>query len=150
MEYVSVQLFNNNIQYVSGAINAVNDTIERIVPNGKTAYILEAKIVPTGHINLGSLTDPLEIKNQVEAQLKVDTAVKDKTNVGIQSYVRSDANATHSLGAGNLNTGIFNTLGLELDGDGAKKIEIENITDNGSAFASMLILEVTTGDTPAV
>jgi len=31
----------------------------------------------------------------------------------------------------------FNVLGLSLIGDGAKKIEIENILDSGSAFAEM-------------
>ena len=36
-----------------------------------------------------------------------------------------------------MNSDPFNVLGLSLVGDGAKKIEIENTLDNGTAFATM-------------
>ena len=127
---------------VSGDINAITDTIEFIVPGGKTAFMIEAKIVPTGHANppqLPSSTTNTIINNRVQATFSIDGVVKDTANVGTVSnattVITEDAGA--GTGAGNQLESKFNVLGLSLVGDGAKKIEIENTLDNGSAFATM-------------
>lgn len=124
---------------VSGAINALNDTIEFIPVSGKTAVLFEAKIVTiTDFPSTGAGT--LDSKVVVEAQLKINTIVKDKTRVGTKMHTVSPTtinNEAASAGVGTFGDGKFNALGISLEGDGVKKIEIENIVDNGSAFATM-------------
>ncbi len=143
LEFIQGKVTAGDYFQVSGDINALNDTIEFIVPNGKTAFLIEAKIVPTGHSNPPQLplsTSNSITNNRVQAQLKIDTVVKDTTNIGVAANATNNGNHNLSSGAGghgNIGDGRFNVLGLSLVGDGIKVIEIENTLDNGTAFATM-------------
>jgi len=128
LEFIQGKVLASNYFQVSGDINTLNDTIEFIVPNGKTAFLIEAKIVPN---NGGG-------NNEVQAALKIDGAVKDEAEI-FREFVRQ-AGSTNFGGSGYglaENANKFNVLGLSLVGDGAKVIEIENILDGGGAFATM-------------
>ena len=128
LEYIQGFVVSGNYFQVSGDINALNDTIEFIVPNGKTAFMIEAKIIPN---NTG-------LNNRITAALKIETVTKDEA--AIFRAQAQQAGSTNFGGSGYglaENTGKFNVLGLSLVGDAAKKIEIENIADNGGAFATM-------------
>jgi len=127
---------------VDGAINAVTNTIEFIPASGKTAFIFRAKIQITGHTQAALRTSgsgSTVVLNAVEASLKVDGVEKDRTNMGMisRSDIAAGLNNTESVQYGNLGDGKFNAVGLFLVGDGVKKITIENVTDNGSAHATM-------------
>lgn len=136
IEYIEGKVLAGDYFQVSGDIDILNDTIEFIVPNGKTAFLIEAKIVITGHTS-GTTT-----KDMVEAELKIDGVLKDTTNIGTATTSTlltsgSDMIAGSGSGTGTIGDGKFNVLGISLVGDGAKKIEIENTLDSGTAFASM-------------
>ena len=139
LEYIEGKVLASNYFQVSGDINAITDTIEFIVPAGKTAFLIEAKITPTLHTvpaisTVSAVT--VTIVDAVKAVLKIDTVVKDTANVGFASSSRLES----SGGMNNTQQIIpakFNVLGLSLVGNGVKKIEIENTLDDGSAFATM-------------
>jgi hypothetical protein len=76
------------------------------------------------------------------AQFIVDSTVKDTTNIGFNSSVHAGEGSASAkwgggTGYGNIGDGKFNVKGLSLVGDGSKKIEIKNILDGGSSFATM-------------
>lgn len=136
LEYIESKVIAGDYFQVSGDILAVNDTIEHIVPNGKTAFLIEAKIVITNHPGLGT------VKDAVAAELKIDGTVVDTTNIGIIADSRVVTSASDMMGGtgsgvGNLGDGKFNVLGITLVGNGVKTIEIENVLDDGTAFATM-------------
>lgn len=142
LEYIQGFVESSNYFQESGNINTLNDTIEFIVPSGKRAFMIEAKIVPTAHSNPPQLplsTANTIINNRVQAQFKIGGTVKDTANVGMvhnaTAVVTEDAGA--GTGAGSQLESRFNVLGLSLIGNGALKIEIENTLDNGTAFATM-------------
>lgn len=141
LEYIEGKVVAGDYFQVSGNINGLNDTIEFIVPSGKTAFMISAKIVPTGHSNPPTMPTSGNIinNNRVQAQFKIDTAIKDTANVGTVSNatLRTTEDAGGGAGIGNQLESRFDVLGLSLVGDGAKKIEIENTLDNGNAFATM-------------
>ncbi len=140
LEYIQDKVIAGDYFQVSGDIDALNDTIEQIIPNGKTAFLLEAKIVITGHTSGGTS------KDMVEAELKIDGTIVDTTNIGTATTQATGIvnSATDMMGgfgwgtgSGTIGDGKFNVLGLSLVGDGIKVIEIENILDDGTAFATM-------------
>ena len=140
LEFIQDKVLAGDYFQVSGDINALNDTIEQIVPNGKTAFLIEAKIVITGHTS-GTTT-----KDMVEAELKIDGTVVDTTNIGTATTQATGIvnSATDMMGgfgwgsgAGTIGDGKFNVLGISLVGNGVKVIEIENTLDDGTAFATM-------------
>lgn len=147
LEFIEGKVVAGDYFQVSDDINAITNTIEFIVPSGRTAFLIEAKIVITGHTtpaaNSGSvgLNADNIVKNAVQAVLKIDTNVKDTVNAGQGSrahHVNFSGTSGGSQGNGILyGDGIFNVLGLSLVGDGIKKIEIENTLDDGTAFATM-------------
>ena len=142
LEFIEGKVLASNYFQVSGDIDALNDTIEFIVPNLKTAFLIEAKIVITGHtapaIFPGTGPSNTVTRDAVEADLKIDTVVKDTTNIGVLAQSSFRSSGTGAIGGyGNIGDGKFNVLGLSLVGDGAKVIEIENTLDDGSAFATM-------------
>ena len=51
LEYIEGKVVSGDYFQVSGDINAINDTIEFIVPDTKTAFMITAKIVLNGHSN---------------------------------------------------------------------------------------------------
>lgn len=126
LEFIQGKVLAGDYFQVSGDINAVTDTIEFVPASGKTAFLIEAKIVPTGHAT----------NNKVEAELKINNVVKDTVNYIIAQADEGGASPDFAWGQG-MYSGKFNVLGLSLVGDAAKKIEIENTLDNGAAFATM-------------
>ncbi len=143
LEYIESKVVASEYFQVSGDINATNDTIEFIVPSGKTAFLIEAKIIISTHASPPALVTNVNtiVSDRVQASLKIDSVVKDKTNIGI--VMATDAHSAASsnyvgsgLGDGTIGDGRFNVLGLSLVGDGAKVIEIENTLNDGSAFAT--------------
>lgn len=129
LAFLTEKVLSNNYFQVSGDIDAVNDTIEYVVPNGKTAFMIEAKIIPNS----------TSANNRITAGLNIDGVKKDEAQI-----FRSQATAVvGAAGTGGWGYGLaettekFNVLGLSLVGDGIKKIEIENIIDAGGAFATM-------------
>ena len=145
LEFIQGKVIAGDYFQVSGDINAINDTIEFIVPSAKTAFMIEAKVIPTGNNTFPGFPGGFTItnsSNEVEADLKIDSVVKDKVHVGSVTATSKIQNGgsgqgTGSGGYGNKNKDSFNVLGLSLVGDGIKVIEIENTVDNGSAFATM-------------
>ena len=129
LEYIEGKVLSSDYFQVSGDIDNVNDTIEQIIPNGKTAFLIEAKIIP----NNTSST------NKITAALKIDTVTKDEAQI-FRTFATAGTPGTNQGGWGYglaENTEKFNVLGLSLVGDGIKVIEIENIQDGGGAFATM-------------
>ncbi len=125
---------------VSGNINVLNDIIFFEVPDGKTAFLIEAKIgmstnpsiVPIGN-GSPNTTD------QVVADLKINGVTKSKAKIGGQAASFTSTGVGVGAGAGiSAHTGSkFNVRMLSLVGDGIVRITIENVLDDGSAFAEM-------------
>ena len=128
LEYIESKVVAGDYFQVSGDINTLNDTIEQIVPDGKTAFLIEAKIIPN---NQG-------LNNRLRAALKLDTVVKDEANIFRSQLRQAGSTNFGGSGYGMADTnGHFNVLGLSLVGTvAAEKIEIENIEGAG-AFATM-------------
>ena len=145
LEFIQGKVIAGDYFQVSGDINAIGNTIEFIVPNGKTAFMISAKIINTTHPSLavtGTSNATTQQKNVVQAQLKIDGVTKDTTNIGTQSMSDTETGVNNSIiriasANGSSSDGKFNVLGLSLVGDGIKVIEIENTLDDGSAFATM-------------
>jgi len=142
-EFIQNKVLDGDYFQISGDINNLNDTIEFIVPDLRTAFLLDAKIIISDHPNAASRGGggTTNQKDMVSAALKIDGVTKDKTTIGEStaaavSGTNQDGGGSGS-GYGTLGDGKFGVLGLSLVGDGIKKIEIENILDDGSAFASM-------------
>lgn len=139
LEYIETKVLAGDYFQVTGAINAITDTIEYVPATGKTAFLIEAKIVITAHTTL-SLSVNSNVKDMVQATLKIDSVTKDTTNIGIQadgSALTSASGTPAGAGVGTIGDGRFNVLGLSLVGNSSKKIEIENTLDDGSAIATM-------------
>ena len=140
--FMAKKAFEDKVITVTGAINAVNDNIEYVVPIDKTFYFHSAKIVITGHIlpaNRVASSGVTTVLNQVEADLKVDGTVKDTTNIGFASKSSGGSGAFASDNAiGNVGDGIFSCQGLFLVGNGTKKVEIVNTVDDGFATATFI------------
>jgi len=130
-EYIEGKVVAGDYFQVSGDINAINDTIEFIPASGKTALLIEAKIIAPTQFSSSVVSN-----DQVNADLKVDGAKKDEAKIGSRGNSQAGGQ-TSATGKGFAGDGRFNVLGLSLVGDGVKKIEIENVQDSGSAFATM-------------
>lgn len=146
LEFIQTKVLSSDYFQVSGSINAVTNTIEYVVPNNKTAFMITAKIVATGHtvpaVPSNTENTTTTVTNMTEAQFLVDTVVKDTTNIGFNSSVHAGEGSASAkwgggTGYGNIGDGKFNVKGLSLIGDGSKKIEIKNSLDGGSSFATM-------------
>jgi len=142
LEFIQTKVIAGDYFQVSGDINAINDTIEFIVPNTRTAFMISAKIMnPTHPTPAGtpSMTTTQQV-NMVTAAFKIDGVIKDQAVTGERTSA-GNVNNQHGGGTGNgygmLSDGKFDVLGLSLVGDGIKVIEIENTLDDGSAFATM-------------
>lgn len=132
LEYIQDKVLAGDYFQVSGTINAVNDTIEFIVPSGKTAFMIEAKITMNSNPGIsGSSTQ----SNQVVADFKIDTVQKSLAKIGVIGFMTNGVREPGGAGWGSQSESRFNVLGLSLEGDGIKTIEIENIIDSGGAFA---------------
>jgi len=155
-EFMAIKAFEGKVVTVTGAINAVNDTIEYVPASGKTFYFHSASIVMTTNPSATSSADgtgsEVASKDQVVAALKVDTVTKDKAKIGMATSAREIQayNGGSGSGFGLDAKCYFNCEGLFLQGDGAKKVEIVNILDSGSADATIIGWIETTGETPQV
>jgi hypothetical protein len=143
LEFIQTKVLAGDYFQVTGAIDAINDTIEYVPATGKTAFLIEAKIVITTHtlpITVGSIPASNSTTSAVKAALKIDTTTVDTTNVGMASIANSftAGNGNYSNSSyGTMGDGRFNVLGLSLVGNSSKKIEIENTLDGGSAIATL-------------
>lgn len=139
LEFIEQKVIAGDYFQVSGDINALNDTIEYIVPNGKRAFMIDAKITMNTNQSITTTSSSGNLKNHIVADLKIDSVSKSKAKLGQDSSYTIN---TGGGGGGGIGVGVtgwcpFNVLGLSLVGDDAKKIEIVNVLDNGSAFAEM-------------
>ncbi len=127
---------------VTGAIDAINDTIEYVPASGKTFFLYEAKIV-IGSFKQATGGGIATVSNSaVRADLLIDTVVKDKTMIGVSS--ENDPYGSGGIGGkasgagfGNFGNGKFIAQGLFLVGNASKKVEIKNTQDNGDAVATL-------------
>lgn len=147
LEFIQDKVVAGDYFQVTGAINTPSSVIQFIVPDLKTAFLIEAKITITGHDDPAE-ADPNGVyitqKNAVQAELRLDTVAKDTANVGEVTAVESNS-SRWGYGEGYiLQSDSFNVLGLSLVGDGIKKIEIVNTLDNGNAVATMSGYVITT------
>lgn len=142
-EFIQNKIQSSEWFDVSGDIDDLNDTIEYVPIDGQTAFLFEAKITMKTNPTITAVLvggSVVRTTDQVIADLLIDSVVKDKATVGfsaIQEHI-ADNNAGGPGSA--LNKGAsapFSALGKSLIGDGAKKIEIKNVLDAGSAFAEM-------------
>lgn len=140
LEFIQGKVQTSNYFQVSGDINTLNSTIEFVVPNTKTAFMIEAKITMSTNPVPPIANGNSSLSEQVVADLLIDGTVKDKTTVGVSSAQSLISSGSGIGGAGQGYSkpgGNFNVLGLSLVGNGTKKIEIKNVLDSGSAFATM-------------
>lgn len=142
IEFIRSKILLGDVFRVSGDIDALNDTIEFIPANGKTAFLISAKIVsidtltPVNAPSSGSTSKT----DSVRAALKINDIIEDTTRIGFASSgvgTGTTNQAPAQSAYGNLGDGRFDAFGLSLVGDGVKSIEIENVLDNGNAFATM-------------
>jgi hypothetical protein len=145
-EFLAIKEFDSKLITVTGAIDAVNDTIEYVPATGKTFYLHEAHIVPTAH----------STSNAIEADFKVDGTVIDTVNYIIAQATHTENKGTANAGGAGwgyglgFNAGKFVVKGVSLEGNSTKKIEIENVLDGGSGIATLVGWIETTGDSPQV
>jgi len=143
LEYIEGKVLDGDYFQRSGAIDNLTDTIEFIVPDGRRAFLIEAKLTMktnSGAASTGSVDVTVTVTDKVVADLKIDGAVKSKAQIGTSARASTLASGG---GIGGNGSGVsggqtcpFNVKGLSLVGVGStKKIEIENVLENGSAFA---------------
>jgi len=140
LEYIEGKVLAGNYFQESGDINASGNTIEFVVPTGKTAFLIEAgfKLTSDNPIPVPTNTS-LVTHNRITSVLKINSVIKDKLRIGDLAAAIGNVSgaATGRSGGGGQYTSKFQVLGLSLVGDGIKKIEIENVADSGSGFATM-------------
>jgi hypothetical protein len=141
-EYVSRQNVASNIIVTTGTITeGTTDEIERTIPNGKTAYILNVKVVPD------TLITPGTHDYQGIFDLQVNAVVVDMTHIGSRGQIGGATNADNANTVdGQLGNGIFDVEGADkLVGDGAKKlgVHVSSATAAKTFFVRMVTLEVT-------
>lgn len=141
LEFIEGKVLAGDYFQVSDNIDALNDLIEFEPATGKTAFLIEAKISPKTNISIptNAFGSSVTISDQVIADLIIDAVVKDKTGIGGSGNAWG-GNGTGASGSGarsHTPNGQFNVLGLSLVGNSSKKIQIKNVLDAGSAFATM-------------
>lgn len=140
LEYIEGKVVAGDYFQVSGVLGT---TIEFIVPNNQTAFMIEAKITmntnPT--IAMPAASGNNSTNNQIVADFKIGGVTKSKAKIGTQAGARNLASGTSSSqGAGIAPFGEskFNVLGLSLVGNGvneaANKITIEIDVNNGDGY----------------
>jgi len=144
LEYIEGKVIAGDYFQVSGDIDALNDTIEYVPATGKIAFLIEAKITMKTNpaaVSTSTSNTTVSIIDQVVADLLINSVKKSKAKIGVAA---NTSHASFSSSGGGDGSGMggggfckFNVLGLSLVGDSAKKIEIKNVLDNGSAFAEI-------------
>ncbi len=142
LEFIQEKVDAGNYFQVSGDINALSDTISFIPASGKTAYMIEAKITISDNPSAisTSTSTGVSTKDMIAAALKIGGTTKDETTIGVAANAGISSSNQRGGGTGsgfgNIGDGRFNVLGLSLVGTGSATIVIENILDNGTAFAT--------------
>ncbi len=141
LEFVRTKALSGNWITVQGAINTLASEIAYIPASGKTFFLHSAKIIINTHSNANVRTTvgTSNTNNTVKAALKVDSVIKDTTMIGSAtgSFYLTGSSGGGGSGYGLHGDGRFNCIGLNLVGNGVKKVTIENILDNGSVDAFM-------------
>ncbi len=156
IEYLCTQQRNGNITRLEGAINAVTNKLTHTIAANKDGYILVAKIFPSGFtVPATSLVGNTLVRsdNHSIAKISVATVEIDRVAVGMATATRStQQSGTSSSGGNGSNYGDSHPTefkaAIGMKGTTGQVIEIENILDNGSCRAQLVILEVNTGATP--
>ncbi len=152
-EFMAIKAFDGKVVTVTGAINAITNTIEYVPASGKTFYFHSAKITmttnPTPAINNSTPTSS-STNEQIVAELKINTTTVDSATVGVASTTNLVSVGGGGAGFSKGGMAYFDVKGRTLEGDGAKKIEIENVLDNGSATATLIGWIEDTGNSPQI
>ena len=143
-EYVSRQNANSNIVVTTGTITeGTTDQVERTVPNGKTAYILKAKVIPDTLLATASKGNQ---DYEGIFDLEVDSTIVDKTHIGSKWQTGGVGNEDNAnTNDGELGNGAFDTEGADrLVGDGAKKlgVHVSSASSAKTFFVRIVTLEV--------
>ena len=152
-EFMAIKAFGGKFVSVTGTINAVTNTIEYVPASGKTFYFHSAKITmntnPSGTLNTSGATT---INDQTTAELKIDGTTKDTAKIGgiIQTDISQPLDAGGGGGIGFQAVAHFDCKGMSLEGNGSKKVEIENVDDDGSCTATLTGWIEDTGSSPQV
>lgn len=164
IEYLAVQQFNDNLIRLEGDINDLASKLTHTVSLGKDAYIMVAKITPTGFTAptsnaVANNSQTTTAFNHVEAKISTGQSGSltelDRAQVGMATRASSQSSASSRFGNGN-GTGYGHMSPVSFDAAiGAKAttgqlIEIENTVDNGNCKAQLVILEVDSGTSPAL
>ena len=141
LEYLAIKAFEDKIVRTTATIASSGAVCSYTVPDGKTAYVLSATIRPISGIQSG-----VRNANTGRASLTIDGTAVGYTNYGAY-HISSDSNVFQ------IGDDKFNVDGLKLEGDGSKTIQIRNVYHGNytpSAYAILVVLLETTGDSPAV
>jgi hypothetical protein len=140
IEFVRQKALDGDWITVTGAINALNDTIEYQPATGKTFFLYSAKIVMNANLAaVASFNATQTATDLTTAELKIDTVTVDTAHIGFSEKVSSSSpgGAGGGGGYGVNSESHFDCLGQSLVGDSSKVVEIENVLDSGSATATL-------------
>ncbi len=150
LEYMAIKSFESKVQRVTGAINALNDTISLPVPSvGQTLYLAEAKV--TMNTNPAATNAGATSSNQdgIVAELQgAAGAVLDTIKIGQATAGFVSAGEAYGSGYGVGSVEKFNVLGLKIIGNASDTFVIENVLDAGNATATLVGWIETTGQSP--
>ncbi len=165
IEYLATQEFNDNIIRLEGDISAVGGKLTHTVSAGKDAYILVAKIIPSGFVQAAS--SPFVIggtqnvqNNHTEAKISRGAsgslAELDRVTVGMGTATQfvnapnnGDSAGSGGSGYGCMTDGIFHSA-IGAKATASQLIEIENTLDNGNCRSQMVVLEIDAGTSPRI
>ncbi len=164
IEYLLTQEFNGNLIRLEGEINAMGETLAHIIPAGKDAYILVAKIIPSKFTPAaaslsGNRRD--EGNNHTEASISRGGPTGfltelDRVTVGMSTTTRAvraanngPGEGTGGSGYGSMTDGIFHAA-VGAKATATQRLEIKNTFDHGDCRAQMVILQIDAGTSPRI
>lgn len=144
LEFIRKKILSGDWITVTGAIDAITNEIAYTPATGKTFFLYQASISMKTNPTASSTTSSngtVVSNDQIVAALKVNTVVKDTVKIGMATQASARDYST-SAGAGDgsgfgVSSKSYFTWHGSLVGDGAKKVTIENILDDGSAIATL-------------
>ncbi len=163
IEYLVTQEFNNNIIRLEGVMNQVGGKLTHGVDQGKDAYILVAKIIPSGFTQAAASASGNRqntANNHTEAKisrgLSSNLTELDRVTVGMGTTARAVQGTTNGIGEGtggsgygSMTDGIFHAA-IGAKATAGQRLEIENTIANGNCRAQMVILQVDAGASPRI
>ena len=155
IEFLCIKEFDGKIIRIQGDLSTLTDTLTHTATAGKDAYVLVAKIIPSGFTVAAATTSltVLRSNNSTEAKISLNLVEKDRVTVGMgTSAIRMPevtSEGGNGSGYGTLTDGNFYAaIGSKVSA--GQIIEIENTLDNGNCIAQMVILEEDTGVSPQI